>query len=48
MEPWFIERYDPSEIFKWRSIQTEVSKYAAQMFETPIEIDLTEGSEKTK
>jgi hypothetical protein len=46
MEPWFVERYDPSEITKWKAIQIEFSKYAAQKFETEVEIDLTEGSKK--
>lgn len=47
MEPWFVEKYDPSEVYKWKLIQMEVSKYAAEIFEPDMEVDLTEGSTKT-
>jgi formylmethanofuran dehydrogenase subunit E len=31
-EPWFVEKYDPSQIYIWKMVQIELAKIQAKNF----------------
>jgi hypothetical protein len=32
LDPWFIEKYDPSEVFKWKLTQKDLATYNSKLY----------------